>query len=94
MMITLSRMMMIHALRSFSEDPIIQRHGGKVSRFGVFWLPWHDDDARGTEARCHALASCSNPGMMTPEARKLGVLGWVGCWVGCVFGGWVVSVVV
>ena len=42
-------MMMMHALRSFSEDPIIQRHGGKVSRFGVLWLPWHDDDARGTE---------------------------------------------
>ena len=41
----------MHALRSLSEDPIIQRHGGKVSRFDVFW-------------------------MMTPEARRLGVLGW------------------
>ena len=51
-----------------------------------------DDDARGTEARCHTLASCGNPGiMMTPEARRLGVLlvgrrvlGWVegfGFWV-------------
>ena len=42
MVMMMSRMMMLmharmHALRSFSEDPIIQRHGGKVSRFGVFW---------------------------------------------------------
>ena len=34
--VTMMRMMMMmQALRSFSEDPIIQRHGGKVSRFGV-----------------------------------------------------------
>ena len=38
MMMIMSRMMMMmDALRSFSEDPIIQRHGGKVSRLGVFW---------------------------------------------------------
>ena len=58
-----------------------------------------DDDARGTEARCHTLASCGNLGMiMTPEARRLGVLligrrvlGWVEGfgvgWLGCVLGG-------
>ena len=47
---------------------------------------------RGTEARCHAWASSGNPGMMmTPETRRLGVLGWVGGlgvgWLGCVLGG-------
>ena len=37
-MIVMSRMMMMmHAWRCFSEEPIIQRHGGKVSRFGVLW---------------------------------------------------------
>ena len=30
------RMMMMHALRSFSEDPLTR---GKVSRFRVIWLP-------------------------------------------------------
>ena len=48
--------------------------------------------SKGTEARCHALASFGYPGMMmTPEARRLGVFGWV---VGLAGRGWVVSVVV
>ena len=69
----------MHALRSFSEDPIIQRHGDKVSRFGALWLP-RNDDARGTEAWGAGLGFGCWVGW---------VGGWVGCWVvvGCVFGG-------
>ena len=44
MTMIMSRMMMMHAYMP------CQWHGGKVSRFGVFWSPWHDDDARSTEA--------------------------------------------
>ena len=77
MMIIMSRMMtmMMHALRSFSEDTIIQRHGGLVARFGVNWLPWPDDLARGTEAWGVGLS--------------VGWLGWVlGCLVVGLCVGW------
>ena len=48
MMIMSRMMMMMHAMRSFSEDPIIQRHGSKVLSSGVFSYPWPDDHARGS----------------------------------------------
>ena len=53
-------------------------YGGKVSRFGVFCddkvavvvMIADDDDARGTEARCHASASEMNTGAETFDTNQ------------------------
>ena len=55
-------------------------YGGKVSRFGVFCddkvavvvMIADDDDARGTEARCHALVSSGYHGSELPQAAAAG----------------------